>query len=133
MARDLFDKAAALFLAYERRCDPFDPTAEYEFVVGMRDKSYLIHMRQIMFALAYHEFGNGNQAEFFRLVQKFNKTVASGHHLGPKKFSSAKSLRIYLKKGQAKIGRWSSKGLRTYQELAQEALGLDFNTNFSSD
>ena len=132
-AGDLFHKAAALFRAYEGRHEPFDPGVDYEIVTGMRDKSYVIRMRQIMFALAYREFGNGNQEEFFRLVQKYNKTAASGRHLGPKKFSSAKSLRIYLKKGQAKIKFWSRKSLRTYQELARGDLGLDFATNFSSD
>jgi hypothetical protein len=132
-ADDLFHKAAALFRACEGRHDPFDPGVDYEIFAGIRDKSYVILMRQTMFALAYHEFGNGNQEEFFRLVQKYNKTAASSRHLGPKKFSSAKSLRIYLKKGQAKIERWSRKSLRTYQELAQRDLGLEFATNFSAD
>jgi hypothetical protein len=132
-AYDLFDRALVLFAAYERRYDPFDPTAEYEIAVGMRDKSYLVRLRQIMFALAYREFGNSNQEEFFRAVQKFNKAEGSGRHLGPKKFSSAKSLRAYLKKGQERIGRWDSKSLRTYWELVQGDLGLDFTTNFSSD
>ena len=132
-ADSLFAKAAELFRAYESRYDPCDPTINYEIFAGMRDKSYLIRMRQIMFALAYREFGNGNQEEFFRLVQKFNKGAAPGRHLGPKKFSSAKSLRAYLKKGQVRIKFGTSKSLRTYQELAADALRRDFTTNFSSD
>jgi hypothetical protein len=132
-ADDLFNKAAALFRAYEHRYDPFDLATDFEIAAGMRDKSYLIRMRQIMFALAYSEFGNGNQEEFFRLVQKFNKGAPVGFHLGPKKFSSTKSLRAYLKKGQERIEFRTSKSLRNYQEVAASDLGLGFTTNFSSD
>lgn len=158
---DLFRKAFALFSAYESRHDPFDPEIDYEIAAGMRNKSYQIRMRQIMFALAFTEFGTGNQEAFFRSVQKYNKTAPDGRHLGPKKLSSTKSLRAYLKKGQAQIhfssglafqemlddiglgstkerlgqyifidGLLARKSLRTYQELAQRSLGLDFSTRF---
>jgi hypothetical protein len=100
---DLFHKAFALFSAYERRHDPFNPEIKYEIAAGLRNKSYQIRMRQIMFALAFTEFGTGNQEAFFRLVQKLNKASADGEHLGPKKFSPTKSLRDYLKKGLVQI------------------------------
>jgi hypothetical protein len=116
---DLLHGAFALFVAYEKRGDPFDPTIDGEIIVGMQNASYRIRMNQIMFALAYREFGTGNQEAFFRLVLKHNKTAPDGEHLGPKKFSSTKSLRAYLKKGQARISGLENEGkrLRTYEEL----------------
>jgi hypothetical protein len=102
---NLWDKAFALFVAYEQRIDPHDLEPVGRMIAGMTSEKeeYRIRMRQIMFALAYREFGKGNQEEFFRLVQKYNKTAPARQHLGPKKFSSPKSLRAYLKKGQAWI------------------------------
>jgi hypothetical protein len=114
---DLFRKAFVLFSAYERRHDPFSPEIEYEIAAGMRNKSYQIRMRQIMFALAFTEFGTGNQEAFFPRVREYNKTSPDGRHIGPKKFSSPKSLRDYLKKGLAQIH--FSSGL-AFQEMPDD-------------
>ena len=130
---DLFRRAFALLHAYYMRGKPLDHEQEARFIAAQFNVSARIQMRRIMFALAYHEFGNGNQEEFFRLVQKHNKTALEGFHLGPKKFSSPKSQRAYLKTGQAQIGRWSRRTLRNYQDIARGKLGLDFHTKFSAD
>jgi hypothetical protein len=130
---DLYHKAFALVYAYAMCVEPFDHEQEARFIAAQFNTTSRIQIRQLMFALAYHEFGNGNQEEFFRLVQKHNKIAEEGFHLGPKKFSSSKSLRAYLKTGQAQIGRWSRKALRNYQEVAQWRLGLGFSTKFSAD
>ena len=129
---NLFARAFALFVAYERCVDPLNPEHEGVIIVGLQNKSYRIRARQIMFALAYREFGDGNQEAFFRAVQEYNQTA--NEYLGPKKLSSTKSLRDYLKKGQAQInfgqGWFGRKTLRAYQELAQAEPGLDFTTKF---
>jgi hypothetical protein len=57
---------------------------------------------------------------FFRLVQKYNETAPDGEHLGPKKFTSTKSLRDYLKKGQAQIRFYGSRDLRNYNQMISE-------------
>jgi hypothetical protein len=86
------------------RVDPLDSEVEAGLILALADKSFRILMHQMMFALAYEDlFGAGNQEAFFRLVKDYNKTASPGKHLGPKKFSSPKSLRAYLKKGRAHI------------------------------
>ena len=115
---DLFQASFNFFIAYEKREDPLDHEVDAMIVARLHNKSYRIRARQIMFALAYHELGNGNQEEFFRLVQKYNKTVTDDRFLGPKKDSSAPSLREYLKKAQKRIQPMSGKVLRQYRELA---------------
>ena len=115
---DLYGIAFQLFVAYENRVDPLDPEIEFWIAAWMQNASYRIRMKQIMFALAYREFGNGNQEAFFRAVQEYNKGALDGLHLGPKKFTSAKSLRDYLKKAQAQIYfGGSQKILRQYNEM----------------
>ena len=103
--RDLHHEAFGLFVKYEeeRLYDPLDPDAPMAALGWMYNKSYRIRVGQIMFALAYQEFGDGNQEAFFRLVQEYNKTNPDGEFLGPKRNTSTKSLRAYLKKGQARI------------------------------
>jgi hypothetical protein len=119
---DLYGIAFELFVAYEKRVDPDDPTIEFMIAAWMQNASYRIRMKQIMFALAYQEFGNGNQEAFFRAIAKYNEGALDGLHLGPKKFTSAKSLRDYLKKAQAQIHFGDSrKILRQYNEMVSAA------------
>jgi hypothetical protein len=117
----LYDKALCLFVAYAERGGDGDPEILASIIMGMADKTCRIHMHQIMFALAYREFGSGSQEAFFRLVQEYNKTAPDGEHLGPKKFSSTKSLRAYLKKGQARV-HLTGRGLRNYEQGVWERL-----------
>ena len=115
---DLFQAAFNFFVAYEKRADPLDCEVDAMIVAGLHNKSYRIRARQIMFALAYHELGDGNQEAFFRLVQEYNKTAMGDRYLGPKQNSSAPSLREYLKKAQKRIQPMSGQTLRQYQEMA---------------
>ena len=115
---DLYGIAFELFVAYEKRVDPLDPTIEFMIAAWMHNASYRIRMKQIMFALAYQEFGNGNQEAFFRAIKKYNEGALDGLHLGPKKLTSAKSLRDYLDKGTGQINFGDSrKILRQYNEM----------------
>jgi hypothetical protein len=61
LPRGLYHKGLALFVAYITRHDPGDLEATGTIIAGMQNKSYRIHMNQIIFALAYREFGDGNQ------------------------------------------------------------------------
>jgi hypothetical protein len=125
----LYDRAFGLFWAYVMRADPLDTEVEASIIFSMQKKSALLLMHQMMFALAYEEFGTGNQEAFFRLVMDYNKVAPPGKHLGPKKFSSPKSLRPYLKKGRAHIGKFhklSGKILHNYSEFALPYLEPDF-------
>jgi hypothetical protein len=126
----LYDRAFGLFWAYVMRAEPLDTEFQASIIFGMQNKSARIFMHQMMFALAYEEFGIGNQAAFFRLVLDYNKVAPPGKHLGPKKFSQPKSLRPYLKKGRAHIDgfhKLSGKNLRNYCEFAQPYLAPGFD------
>jgi hypothetical protein len=131
----LYDRAFGLFWAYMTRVDPLDRQVEARLFLALADKSnksFRILMHQMMFALAFEDlFGAGNQEAFFRLVKDYNKTAPPGKHLGPKKFSSPKSLRAYLKKGQAHISGLSGKILRNYWEFAGPYAEPDFEPSES--
>ena len=125
----LHERATGLFLAYMRLHDPLGPMVDTFRPALKREGAFLIFMRQVMFALAYEEFGTGNQEAFFRLVADYNRRAPSWKYLGPKRFSSPKSLRPYLKKALAHIDgfhKLSGKRLRNYRELAEPYLAPDF-------
>jgi hypothetical protein len=129
---DLFERAYVLLEAYLKRHDPLDVEVDASIVLGLTNKSSVILMRQIMFALAFQEFGGGNQEAFFRFIIKYNKIAPDGKHLGPKKFSSIKSLRPYLKKARKHIQPMSGKILANYMEFAfpLEAVGVPTFSDF---
>jgi hypothetical protein len=62
---DLCRRAFALLHAYYMRVKPLDREQEARFTAAQFNVSARIQMRRIMFARAYHEFGNGNQKNSF--------------------------------------------------------------------
>ena len=93
-------------------------------------------MHQMMFALAYEEFGTGNQEAFFQLGMDYNKVAPPGKRLGPQKILVTKKSAPLSEKGQVHIGKFhklSGKILHNYSEFALPYLEPDFEPPESLD